>query len=132
MTYRIIWRKKKYYDNPYVITEFSLEEMMPQVDTIYEYWFTTRALVPHDYTYHHFILRPKDGIKTLDALSAPAQQELMQIMQQRYDKNFTIYRNCPDDVTIPHKLHFHLAQFQNVIDIVATPENKSDIQTSTV
>lgn len=118
MTYRVIWRKKKYYTNPYTIVDFSLEEMRPQVEKEYEHWFVTRALMPHDYTNTHLILWPKDAAKILPDLSATAQMELMYILQERYDANYTVYRNCPDDVTVPIKLHFHIVQFKNIVDLM--------------
>ena len=118
MTYRIIWRKKRQYNNPYNVVAFTYEEMKPQITKEYNHRFITPAVAPHDYTNTHFILWPKNQARLLTDISADAQQELMSIMQERYDANYTIYRNCPDDVTVTIKLHFHVVQFKNIVNLI--------------
>lgn len=117
MTYRISGRKQHHYAKPQHITNFSLEEMHDQVAHEYAHWFMTRPLAPHDYVKEQYILRPKRLVATLPELLPEETTELMQILQQWYHKDFTCFRNCPKDVTVPTKLHFHCMHFQYVTDI---------------
>lgn len=117
MVYRIIGRKQHHYTKSQAITTFSVDEMRDQIDREYNHRFVTRALAPHDYVKQQYILWPKRKVARLEELNTEEAHELMQIMQQRHDDNYTCMRNCLDDVTVPVKLHFHISQFHYVTDL---------------